>query len=340
MKTAKTVAYVILTVAVAVFAVKTFIYGGSKYQDPNDSPLYESMLTRSIGTSFRPSEFVLGQAPAQQYVRQHPPQQPQQFQGRPQVGPPPKLRSAAEYLEAAMSLYTQGRYKEAIPLFDAAIKADPKNPQTYFSLANCYLVTGDKASMLLYYEAAAKAVPEDATAHFFLGVAYTQVGKSEEARSAFRKAIELDPQHTHAHEGMAKLLKGEGKHEEAMKEYQYEIDLCKKLIKEKPEEPSNYNRLAQFYLRNDINLKEGVELVTKALKIDPERASTLATAAQLHFKNGNTQKALELIDKAIAKKTDRGPYYEMMKRHFIATPKNKPEEAKEGEKKEEEEINQ
>jgi len=438
MNAAKTVAYVVLTVAVAVFAVKTFIYGGSEYEDPNDSPLYESMLKRSINTSFKPSEFVLGRTPMQpqgpqhqyrqgggpadqrvklglefyqkkeyataagyfeaasqqapdnvlvlQYLaatynmmdrkdkvaeisrklaqlttpgrqqghqyqpqqprqgHQHQPQPPpqgrrhqaQQFQGRPEVGPPPELRSAAEYLGAAMSLYTQGRFKEAIPLFDAAIKADPKNPQPYFSLANCYLVSGDEEKMLQYYKAAAEVAPQNAAAQYYLGVAYAQTSKPEEARSAFRKALALDPEHTHAHEGLAQLLKAEGKHEEAMKEFQYEIDLCKKLIKENPEEPLNYNRLAQFYLRNDIYLEEGVELITKALQIDPDRAATLATAAQLHFKKGDTAKAIELIDKAIEKKTDRSPYYEMMKRHFLAAPKEKPEKRQEGEKKEEE----
>jgi len=412
MKTAKTIVYGVFVAAVAVFAIKTFLFGGDQVTDPTDSPLYESLLSTSINTNFMKSEFVLGETPVQQpqphrpqppaaggAVNQHfklgfdqyqkkeyataaqyfeaahrqapndpgilqylaaaysmlgqkekateanrkaeqlrkghqpqptpqprpqPQTQPQpQLHPRPQKQPPVELQAPGDYLAAATELYIKGRFKEAIPFFDAAIKADPKNPDPYYSLGNCYLITGDTDKMVQYYEAAVGVAPESTTAHYYLGVAYTQVEKSDLARKAFQKTVELDPQHTHAHEGLGKLLKAEGKHDEAMKEFQHEIDACKELIRKKPEDPSSYNRLAQFYLRNDVNLKEGIEVVTKALEIDPESAPCLATAAQLHFKTGNKDKAIELVDKAIAKKTDRTPYYEMIKKNILA-PADKP----------------
>ena len=414
--TAKIIAYGILVVVAAVFAVKTFLYGGSTFEDPNDSPLYKSTLDRAVA-NFKESDYVLSRdgAPGKnspygtQGTAAHPqhgqPAQgdmgaqyhqagvqffqqgkfteavtyleaaaqvapnnpmthtylgmaydklgdkeksrlayqkaasltkPQQGSQSPKVSQPPagtapqpsaQQPTASQYLQAGMAQYRDGKFKEAVPYFEAATKADPQDHTAYSMLGNCYFALRDNAKMIEAYEAATKAMPTDAESHYNLGIARAQLGDAQEARLAFQKAIQLDPKHTHAHAGLGKLLQDQGKPEEAMKEFQYEIDYCKDLIKQKPDEAPTHNRLAHFYLQYNINVEEGLKLADTAVTLKPEEPSYLATAAQLNFRAGNKDKAIELIDKALQKAPD-SLYFQAIKKNFTAPPKTpKPDTA-------------
>ena len=54
--------YSVLTIFTVAFAIKAFLYGGTQFQDPNDSPLYESRLKRALN-NFKASELVLCETP-------------------------------------------------------------------------------------------------------------------------------------------------------------------------------------------------------------------------------------------------------------------------------------
>lgn len=443
MKPFKTAIYAVLSILVVVFATKTFLYGGNEFQDPNDSPLYDSTLQRALN-NFKSSDLVLGRdtvpagasypqprrtgsnprrvqrqpnqggpaatgpdlaaryvsiglnffrkedydraltylyaaskgdptnAQALQYLirtytklgkaaeaqeatrklaalRRSPPRpKPTPRQGTSPLLPKPKpgqgatpqtlpdtYSHAKHSLDAGMKLYRSAQFEKAVQFLDAAVKFDPKNLRAYYSLANCYYALGDKNKMVQYYQAAVEQAPDNPTSNYYLGVALAQWDKPEEAAAAFNKTLELNPNYTGAHEGLGQLLKAEGKVEEAMKEFQYEIDASLKLIEKAPENVRYYTKLAQFYLRNKIKLAEGIGLVEKAIEIDPDNPGALATSAQLHFRIGNKDKALELIDKAIANKGGNTRYYELLKKSFSRPPARRPapkqEESKEKE---------
>ncbi|NQT18670.1 MAG: tetratricopeptide repeat protein [Planctomycetes bacterium] len=420
MKTYKAALYTILTIAAVAFAITTFLYGGSRSQDPHDSPLYDSTLQRAFGnfktshlswsdgawTYFVPDQetHALKETVSKQFPggrgQYRPPPTPTPaandrasqffkygigfFQKKQydkaliyfgaassadptnvqslqylvatysQLGqtdkaqeatrklnalqkapparqpgprqPQPKTQSytAKDYLDAGMRLYNNSRFRQAIPFLDAALKLDRTNLQTYYSLANCYYAANDLNKMVQYYKAAVEQAPDNPTSNYYLGVALSQSNKPEEAAAAFNKTLELDPNHIQAHEGLGKLLKAKGKIEEAMKQFQYQIDATTKLIADNPRNTGNYNELAQFYLRNNINITEGLRLAEKAIEINPDDPPSLATAAQFQFKLGNKDKAIELIDKAIAGKAEKTTFYQMLRNTFTGPPAKEP----------------
>jgi superkiller protein 3 len=80
------------------------------------------------------------------------------------------------------ALFNQGRLAEAIPIFQAAVEADPKDPHSHNGLGFCLLNTG----------------------------------KTAEAKPHFEKALELEPKHGGAMNGLARCLKVEGKTADAI----------------------------------------------------------------------------------------------------------------------------
>lgn len=76
--------------------------------------------------------------------------------------------------------------------------------------------------------------------------------------------------------------------DEAEKYYRQALSL-------EPENPSEMNNLARFLIDKDKNLNEGLELVDKALEINPDNYLFLDTKGWGLFKLGQFQEALALL---------------------------------------------
>jgi tetratricopeptide (TPR) repeat protein len=115
-------------------------------------------------------------------------------------------------LEGA-ALARQGRYREARPLLEKAVKAEPKNAAALYALGLVHLNSDqdyEKAAARL--EQAVALDERNAEYHYQLGVAYgrigltagklRQVGLAAKVKRQGLKAIELDPRHIEARNGM------------------------------------------------------------------------------------------------------------------------------------------
>ncbi|HUS58342.1 MAG TPA: tetratricopeptide repeat protein [Planctomycetota bacterium] len=401
--TASLVGYGILGVLALVFGVKTFLFGGGSFEDPNDSPLYKSTLDRAIdnfkdssfdardgkpapvgtGTQGRHAANAAGGAakadPAQQYLISGSQLYQQgkyaeaaaQFEYAARISPnvgiyqylyaaydkagdkakakqayekvlqfssasagstpagsvktagqnaqPPAGAPAKQHVELGVQLYHQRKYAEAIKQFEEAVKLDPKDTNAYSWIGYSYFALHDYGKMIGTYEAALRHNPDDAELHYNKGLVLKLANKTGEARASYSKALELDPTHTRAHAGLGQIFQAEGKTEEAMKEFQYEIDYCNEQMKLKPEDSATYYRLASFYLQNNINIAEGRGLIAKAIQLKPENVQYLVAASQLEMRSGNRQKAIELIDMALAKEPE-SQYLKQLKKNLLSPP--------------------
>jgi len=84
--------------------------------------------------------------------------------------------------------------------------------------------------------------------------------------------------------------------DEAEKYYRQALSL-------EPENPSRMNNLARFLIDKDKNLNEGLELVDKALEINPDNYLFLDTKGWGLYKLGKFEEALALIQKSDSLKT-------------------------------------
>ncbi len=97
------------------------------------------------------------------------------------------------YLNQAESLYAEGRIERAIEMYEAAIRSDPKNINTYIAAAKLLVFSGRYDEALTDAENAILLNPNNAEAHAVRGWAIGMQGNYLDAQTAFNRAKELNP---------------------------------------------------------------------------------------------------------------------------------------------------
>jgi tetratricopeptide (TPR) repeat protein len=83
------------------------------------------------------------------------------------------------------------------------------------------------------------------------------------------------------------------------------------------DDPEQLNRLAWWCFEQDVNLEEAYELAMRGVELassDMDKANILDTAAEIAFKRGLVDKAIELEQRAIELAPDRGGFQETLKK--------------------------
>jgi tetratricopeptide (TPR) repeat protein len=75
-------------------------------------------------------------------------------------------------------------------------------------------------------------------------------------------------------------------------------ELFRQTLLSEPEAPDRINDLAWFLIDNDRNINEGLDLVDKALELNPENFNYLHTLGWGLYKQGKYQEALEMLQKS------------------------------------------
>jgi cellulose synthase operon protein C len=86
-----------------------------------------------------------------------------------------------------------GKHEEAVKLFEALLKADPKAVPAYYLLARSLHESKGLGAALPWYERAAREEPANAMPHYYLGYAYKERGQKAKAVAEFKKFLEIRP---------------------------------------------------------------------------------------------------------------------------------------------------
>ncbi|MDX1932294.1 MAG: tetratricopeptide repeat protein [Capsulimonadales bacterium] len=117
--------------------------------------------------------------------------------------------TAERHAALGNALSLKRRWTEAIPAYEASLKANPDQPLVAASLARVRLsATPDRATaeaVLPLLEKSVAQRPEVAFPALFLGKAYTLLERWKEARTAFATAIRLDPTNNEQYFEMARV---------------------------------------------------------------------------------------------------------------------------------------
>ena len=81
----------------------------------------------------------------------------------------------------AEKLVKDGKYADAIPLLDKAVKANPKSADAYNYLGYSYRQLGQFDSAMEYYNTALSLQPKHLGANEYLGELYLQLGEVDKA---------------------------------------------------------------------------------------------------------------------------------------------------------------
>jgi tetratricopeptide (TPR) repeat protein len=115
-------------------------------------------------------------------------------------------RAPESYITEAQRLEAEGKYSQAISMYNQAVQSDPKNPATYISLARLMVYTGKYQDAVTNSENALLLNGNNSTAHAIRGWALGLLGEYLDAETAFQQAIKLDQNNADAYAYRAEML--------------------------------------------------------------------------------------------------------------------------------------
>ena len=205
---------------------------------------------------------------------------------------PPK--EAERLLADGQALEAEGRPKEALARFDAAIASAPAWSRAHMNRGNALLALGDIEAARAAYEAAVRLDPGSAPAHYNLGNALAAGGRHDEAFAAWRHALALDARFVDAEAAQGVHHAELGQAVEAEAAYRRALAL-------RPDQAPVLGNLAQL-LQGLGRLDEAVAAFRRALDLDDSLTA-------LHFGLGNALLALGRHEAALAS------YDEVLRHH-------------------------
>ncbi|MHB8620887.1 MAG: tetratricopeptide repeat protein, partial [Chloroflexota bacterium] len=179
--------------------------------------------------------------------------------------------------------HQRGQPEEAISLICQAIAARPNVALYYQNLAGVLDDLGRLEPACASYRRALALTPGDAPLHHRLGLTLRRLGRLEEAAASLKRGAELAPGESDTLFELANVLSDQGQGEEALATYRQAID-------RNPAHSQAHINLAWLLLQQG-RTDEGLEVLNSALTNGPERP-------ELHLNRGLALDALGRWDEA------------------------------------------
>ncbi|MCP5111356.1 MAG: tetratricopeptide repeat protein, partial [bacterium] len=119
---------------------------------------------------------------------------------------PGRLPAQSAELRKAKELVVAGKPQEAIPIYDALVKAAPDNPTLLVNLAVAHFQAKNYSEAIRVSEAALGVRPGLVAALLFLGASHFQLGRHAEAIGPLSQVLEAKPAERNARLMLAESL--------------------------------------------------------------------------------------------------------------------------------------
>jgi superkiller protein 3 len=192
---------------------------------------------------------------------------------------------------AGLLLLRQKLPAEALPLFEDASRQKPQDFASRYHLAQCQLDIGEAAKAEENFRAALEANSKSAGAELGLAHALVRQEKIAAAAPHFRQAAQIDPGYR---DGLLELAD--------LYEKNRQIPEAVAILREFPGNVAAQEHLGELMLRNK-QYADAIPSLEKAYASDPTPANRAALAL-VYQANGDTAKALPLLEKAAEADSD------------------------------------
>ena len=188
-------------------------------------------------------------------------------------------------------LLSQGKYEEAISLYDSRLSVDPKDVEALNNKGVALHHLGRFEEAISTYDKALVLDPKYVNALFSKGAALDTIGRHEEAISWYDKALSVDPKNVDALNGNGLALSQLGRHEEAISWYDNTLAV----------DPKNVDALTSkgIELGKLNRTEDALNWFDKALQVDPEYVVALNNKGISLAVLGKYEEALNWFDKAL-----------------------------------------
>lgn len=208
------------------------------------------------------------------------------------------------YRDLALVSEAMDMPEAAIGWLEKAIAQVPAHEDSRRDLIVLYLAHEQLPEAQSLLETVVERWPQALWAHFQLGRLYLILKWPERAEESYRQVLAIEPQtdreselHARAHGELGNVYY---EHED----YERAEEYFKKALELNPLDDSSLNNLAWLYAIQGIHLREGIRLSRRSLRLRPHAPSYLDTLAELHYRLGNTERAILIIRQAIALQPD------------------------------------
>ena len=214
----------------------------------------------------------------------------------------------------------------AVNLLRSAIEKTPGNPRFHFLLGAALVDMNRSREAIRAYEEVVSLAPDWLDGYIRLGALLESQKRDEDAIALYEKASRLDSNDIEmkirianlhklrkrqklAHEILLDLLKKYPRSSRVLVELgvflweNRQPKESKKVFMQVLEIDKNsapaLNRLAWFHREDKDSLEHGIRLSKRSLELQPDTPAYLDTLAELYYRNGESVKALPLIQRAI-----------------------------------------
>jgi tetratricopeptide (TPR) repeat protein len=117
-------------------------------------------------------------------------------------------------------------YRSPLQIWSDTVQKSPANPRAHYGIASALVQLGRFADALPHYETALRFEPANAEYLNDLGVAYLQLGRVADAEAACARAVTIDPDFVRAHASLAMALAAKGDPAAALQHYEIALRLA------------------------------------------------------------------------------------------------------------------
>ena len=134
-----------------------------------------------------------------------------------------KLGVEKTELDSLLSLYSNGKYNEALEKIQTINESYPGVPIIFNIAGACYKALGDIKASVKMFENAVKLKPDYAEGYKNLGIAFREIGSFDASVESFLSAISIEPSYLEAHFCLADTYFKLSKLEDAIEFYEKRI---------------------------------------------------------------------------------------------------------------------
>ena len=201
------------------------------------------------------------------------------------------------YLLLGLAYQDQKQISKALGMFDKALDIAPDYFRAYYQKGQIFQRRGDYHTAIENYR---KAIEFGSEPNLYMdsGWAYLVEEQIDPALEAFKKSIELGLFDYRAYYFLGLAYQKKGEMWMAAASYDSAVLLCRKQIREDPQDPLLYTTLS-LALTGLKKYPEAGEAALKAYNLDPENGLILYDLARVYALQNQTGRALEILKKAL-----------------------------------------
>ncbi len=212
---------------------------------------------------------------------------------------------------------------------------EPRFPFALAALANVYESTKNYARAIEVYEQIAPGTPLESAIDIRKAFDLNSLERVDEAKALLDQVSDREPADLKPLNALGVIMRGQKRWDEAITYYSRAISIIKKpeaqhwnyyysrgtsyervhkwpqaeadlqtALKLNPDEPTVLNYLGYSWVDQNKNLKTGLQLIEKAVKLKPEDGYIVDSLGWAHFRMGNFKEAVRWLERAVELRPD------------------------------------